>query len=665
MYRRLRGRMHRSGLRLELTCWPIEPPTVTYSGAESSPLFHVYHSNLTTPEMAGKGRSADSTVGPPFGSACQRYSTMVHTIGVRPITVVSWIVFCDMANTHLMVNSVDTYLLDTVQLSNVDVNIFKTVLNLPWSFRTSFGVLVDSVGIDGLYRSPYVGYGAVVACISLVLWAVLPPPPTGEMGVFPYIALFQTAGMALFTVAGNAFTSQTMVAHTAVAVEIVTFATMLMPALAGLLFSIAYGPLKEAISPTGIFAVFAGLAFVLFVFAAMGFMGEKKRHSLEPGTCGETPRNCVTLCSEPAKRALTCSAILIAVGSTATSLVSLYMTKLAPITTNVLAAFAGMCMTGVVYWMLARDLNVVTANLALWQYLCNFCRPKTSIMFDWFHSEISGEDCASQAICESVYQCTFGTIPTGNTTNTTTPGTALPICPVNGCGWRTRQQLPCISDQEYNNALVVAQAALFVISILFSLCMHIWSYRWSMFTFVFFGALIVALDTAWVYGWTGDAGIVNSLIVYGDTVFSAIVTFLLDYFGLRLWVGQNSPRNLEAMMFANMKGLEHVGLDSGTRIMTLLLGVLNVERPSYNNLGLLNVIKLVMYTLPCIFVWCLFPAGGPRDGRVVAVKRFEEEEMMYERTASEVVARSARATSQRPARATSERANLLSPVREQ
>ena len=358
------------------------------------------------------------------------------------------------------------YVLDSLGLDAASAGIIDGFANVPWQLKSLFGLLSDTVPINGLHRSPYMFLAGILGVAANLLLTMLNPDAVGY-AFAALLLLLANVNFAVPDVMIDATVAERAKTHPARAADLQalcwgSLGAMQIPA------AISKGYLLEGFGVHVLFGLAVLTALCVAIPPMLGWLGEKRR----PGPRGlrATLQDSRALCgqvwSHPTKKFIVASAAIVGTYSVTLACIQLSLGQNHP---NAVAIFTlvGNALLCTALYVTLRQLDVVLARAVVFTFLKGALCPRTAIMFEWFHAPASDDNrCWSLARCDARSASLNGT---GASVN----GTAgeLP------CGWATEREWPCLPPWLLGWVDVASAAALVLGTTLYTSKFQTWTYR--------------------------------------------------------------------------------------------------------------------------------------------------------------------------------------------
>jgi hypothetical protein len=567
------------------------------------------------------------------------------------------------------------YLLDDVGMSSRQMGQVTGFAGIPWQLKSLFGVLSDTIPINGLHRAPYVMLAGIVGTLSTTLLVFL-PASTMSADVLAGLLLMINLNFAMPDVMIDATVAERSKQRPHLAAELQALCwgsinTVSLPAL------VAKGYLYDAGGAKSILGVCIGTAACVLIPASLGWMESRAAGAVSGvrASAADARRLCGSVWTDPIKRRVAGTAVVVGLFSITIGMVNLEAAEWAGLTSFCIVADFLLC--GAVY-LLLRGVDETLARAAVFTFLHKAVCPETSAAFAWFHDP--GDDdsrCFSAEMCTRAAEAAVAALSNA---------TALPVAIVNGtavlidgalftsdplsgrlllasslsvsslspppsphtnavpsapataalntssdaflsfaafvaaegsdmpCGWARSAGNPCISTIFYSWVLVAGRVALALGVWAYVNVLQGWSYR-RVFTLT--QALMAAaalLDYVWVLRLNLEVGISDEVaVLFGDEVIRDFA-YKLNQLPFLIYSAKLCPSGVEASMFALFMGLSNFGKDAASFLGSALMQAYGgVAKPHFEHLGSCLLIQALLKAVPILFVPLLVPQGTPRD----------------------------------------------------
>lgn len=176
------------------------------------------------------------------------------------------------------------YLLDEVGMKSATYGQLAGFSHIPWQLKSLFGLLSDTVPINGLHRAPYMLVAGILGVIATMLLTVVPTGMmTYQMGAMLFLLV--NVNFALPDVMIDATVAERCKSRPDLAAELQALCWGSI-SLIGIAPSIARGYLLNAGGPHLLFSLSIGSAFCVVIPPLLGWLAERRR----PAPVGRCPR---------------------------------------------------------------------------------------------------------------------------------------------------------------------------------------------------------------------------------------------------------------------------------------------------------------------------------------------------------------------------------------
>ena len=545
------------------------------------------------------------------------------------------------------------YVLDDAGLSSYLMTQLFAFAGLPWVVKSLFGVLSDTIPINGLHRAPYMFFAGLVGVfatsyitfapaitspffVALVLMSCnlnfAMPDVMIDASVAERSKLRPDLAAELQALCWGSINSIGIIAGISKGYLYQLGAPKLVALLQGLCSNsitsvdpadIADG-LKRKIGGTRlIFAVCIVAAACVLIPPTFGWI-ERRPPNLQRERCVSAVRRlCGQTWGEKNKRSIVGAALIVVVFS-----VSMFSFNLLPfvqgwsgLTPFNLVADIGLCIS--LYFMLRR-VDKCLAGAAVYTFLSNALAPYSgNVIFDWYHDP-SGSDtrCLCPRACAALLNGTAAPssppslppppfLPPGAAAPPSQPtsvSTGLP------CGWAYDRNYPCI-DPLFYSWVTVAEKFVLTLGVWFYVSfMQHWTFRKVFTTTQLFMCVASFADFMWVTRANLSIGISDrAFLLFGSDIFYAFA-YKLNQMPFLIYAAKLCPDGVEATMFSLFMGLSNFGANAAENLGAGLQGLFGgIEAPAYENISGFVALSCAMKALPVLLVPFLVPLGTPLD----------------------------------------------------
>ena len=351
------------------------------------------------------------------------------------------------------------YVLDSLGLDATTAGLISGFANVPWQLKSLFGLLSDTVPINGLHRSPYMLLAGVLGVAANLLLTILNPEAVGY-AFAALLLLLANVNFAVPDVMIDATVAERAKTHPARAADLQALCWGSLGALQ-IPAAISKGYLLEGFGVHVLFGLAVLTATCVTIPPMLGWLGEKRR----PGPRGlrATLQDSRVLCGQvwghPTKKFIVRSAAIVGAYSVTLACIQLSFGRSNP---NLVAIFTllGNALLCAALYATLRQLDVTLARAVVYTFLKGALCPRTAIIFEWNHAPAGSDNrCWSRARCDAASTFLNGTAD------------ELP------CGWATERDWPCLPPWLLGWVDVASAAALVFGTALYTSKFQTWTYR--------------------------------------------------------------------------------------------------------------------------------------------------------------------------------------------
>uniref|UniRef100_A0A7S0J6I0 Uncharacterized protein n=1 Tax=Calcidiscus leptoporus TaxID=127549 RepID=A0A7S0J6I0_9EUKA len=485
------------------------------------------------------------------------------------------------------------YLLDRVGMTSSEYGHLSGFIHIPWQLKSLFGLLSDTVSINGLHRTPFLVLAGVVGLCSSALLAILPVAAVSH-GVAACLLLGTNWNVAMADVMVDATVAQRAKQRPELAADMQALCWASLGSF-GVPAALISGVLLSHFGPRLLFSV-AAIAATSIVFpAAAGWLGEKRAAHARSAPFTAVRRRCAEVFGDPIKRRVAAAALLVGAYSVSLGLLQVSLGSGHPLLAGSLTAGGNLALCLSLYALL-RAVDGCLARAIVYAFLQNALCPSSSVLFEWSHAPTGDASASSDHRCFSAEQCT-----------NVTHGAELP------CGWARARGAPCLSPLFYSLVQVAGSAALVSGTALYTACFQAVAYRKIIGTTQLLLVAVNMLDLVWVSRLNLRIGLPDAAFLFTDEIVADVVERLnaMPFF---IYAAKLCPPTVEGSMFALFMGLSNFGSASGSYLGSALLRLLGgVRPPAFARLQEYIVLRSLMRIIPVLLVPALVPRGSPRD----------------------------------------------------
>ena len=579
------------------------------------------------------------------------FRTLTEAFGWRYIAAILLVYGANQGAGESFLEASTSYLLiDTLQLEAGHAETVRGFARIPWQLKSLFGLISDTLPVNGYHRSPYMIIAATLGMVGNLSLTVLPASaPAALAGILLLLTNINFAMPDVMIDATVAQRAQAMPERTA-DMQALCWGSLFFTAIPAYLMA---GALLAAVGPQALFGCATLTAACVGVPAALGWLGEKRRVGRPGirGCCETTAQVCATVTGSDQKRRVVVSAGVVGAFSISLGVVQLQLGRNLPLVVTLYTVLGATTVVFTLYGLL-RGVDEVLARAAVFVFLKNALCPRSrALLFDWSHAPAADADGGGDWKCLDAIQCAaFAARATGPETanwsswNDTdwmlqTNETSMPMHgnatlnasvadmvnvggkifrAVNGsaygssCGWAAAQTFPCLSPVLLSWVKVTGYAAGLAGTILYTTHLQGWPFR--MIIGMAQAALIVAnlVDLMWVMRVNLLVGIPDAAFAFGEEAFIDVLDQIQSQ-AFFIFAAKLCPREVEASMFALFMGLSNFGYDVGRYSGAGLIAALGIRRPDYDHIDTFMLIKSLCRILPILTVPFLVPVGTPAD----------------------------------------------------
>lgn len=274
------------------------------------------------------------------------------------------------------------YILDTLGLSATRMGQVLGFAGIPWQLKSLFGVLSDTVPINGRHRSPYIVLAGVLGTIATLVLAVLPAE----------VMSFELVAIILLLMNVNFSMPDVMIDAT------VAERSQQRPELAADLQALCWGS-NSMISivaqcTKGYLYVLGGARLVLGICVATaacvlvpplnGWVDERKpgAQSGVRASCADARQLCASAWQHETKRRVTGAAAIVGLLSITIGMVNLEASDWPGLAAFCVVADGLLCLA--VYLSLVK-VDKMLACAAVYTFVSRAICPRSTVLFQWFH----------------------------------------------------------------------------------------------------------------------------------------------------------------------------------------------------------------------------------------------------------------------------------------
>lgn len=466
---------------------------------------------------------------------------------------------------RFMMSARSYYLLDEVGIDASQLGQLTGFTMVPWQLKSLFGLLSDTVAINGLHRSPYIFIAGTVGVASALFLVGLP-----ASAMTPALAALLFLLFNFNVAVADVMIDATICERTQERPDMAARLQALVLGSSGLLAApaaIISGYLLANVGTQSLFGLGAACAVSVSIPALFGWVSEKRKPGPRgcKGNCDAARVQYRSITGSRTKRSVARAACLVGVYSIFLGTVQLVLGQREELTVFLAIAMPllNFALCGGVYCIL-RDVDTCLARALVYSFLANALCPFAPIMFEWSHDVAGGVDdrCASAEACvakaaQLVLNATSIGDPFAHTAlladvgapdlSDTYGGGAGSVFSSESfgggfvarrlgesgggwsareslpCGWARERNYPCLSPIIFSWADVAGAAAMVLGTTLYTTVFQKWSYRRVLMLTEGLLALISLMDLVWVLRLNLRIGIPDEALVFGDEVVSDVI----------------------------------------------------------------------------------------------------------------------------------------------
>tara|TARA_B100000513_G_scaffold186693_1_gene108595 strand:- start:51 stop:1694 length:1644 start_codon:yes stop_codon:yes gene_type:complete len=471
---------------------------------------------------------------------------------------------------RFMMSARSYYLLDEVGIDASQLGQLTGFTMVPWQLKSLFGLLSDTVAINGLHRSPYIFIAGTVGVASALFLVGLP-----ASAMTPALAALLFLLFNFNVAVADVMIDATICERTQERPDMAARLQALVLGSSGLLAApaaIISGYLLANVGTQSLFGLGAACAVSVSIPALFGWVSEKRKPGPRgcKGNCDAARVQYRSITGSRTKRSVARAACLVGVYSIFLGTVQLVLGQREELTVFLAIAMPllNFALCGGVYCIL-RDVDTCLARALVYSFLANALCPFAPIMFEWSHDVAGGVDdrCASAEACvakaaqlvlnatsigdsfahtallgdlgapdlspdlSDTYGGGAGSVFSSESFGGSFFARRLGESPGGGwsareslpCGWARERNYPCLSPIIFSWADVAGAAAMVLGTTLYTTVFQKWSYRRVLMLTEGLLALISLMDLVWVLRLNLRIGIPDEALVFGDEVVSDVI----------------------------------------------------------------------------------------------------------------------------------------------